>query len=166
MASHLSTRWQAQLLHSSCRATSPLSNEVWGLVWFRRTLREEHGGTFLVEVHAINHRVTPSPRPSQVKTQCFYLQLLQGKPQVSHPLRLTAELPPPKAPVVLTAPVGLVVSPALLQVQETLLGLHTACLHKPFRCGIRCCRCVTLDMNVWPNGVTFHNNGAEAKSLF
>lgn len=78
-----------------------------GFFWFRRTLREEHGGTFLVEVHAINHRVTPSPRPSQVKTQCFYLQLLQSKPQVSHPLLSTAELPPPKAPVVLTAPSGI-----------------------------------------------------------
>lgn len=165
MASHLSTRWQAQLLHSSCTATSPLSNEVWGLFLVsadsqRRTWRDfscrssrdqPSGHSFTQALPGQDPVLLPAAAPRQTP---------------SHPLRSTAELPPPKAPVVLTAPVGLVVSPALLQVQETLLGLHTACLHKPFRCGIRCCRCVTLDMNVWPNGVTFHNNGAEAKSLF
>lgn len=137
-----------------------------GFFWFRRTLREEHGGTFLVEVHAINHRVTPSPRPSQVKTQCFYLQLLQSKPQVSHPLLSTAELPPPKAPVVLTAPSGISGFSSPPPGSRDPAWFTHGLSAQAFSMRDQVLPLFTLDMTVWPNGVTFHDNGAEAKSLF
>lgn len=51
------------------------------------------------------------------------------------------------APVVFSGPSGLRGYPASIQVQETLVGLLKACLHKPFRCEIRCCHCISLDLN-------------------
>lgn len=45
------------------------------------------------------------------------------------------------------APVSREVTQPPFQVQETLVCLLKACLHKPFRCEIRCCHCITLHLN-------------------
>ena len=131
MASHLSDK------PSCSTATSPLSNEVWGLFGVSGLLEKNNCRTFIVEVNLLNcfaplgRNLTPLPAAAAN----------QSTSQL--PLNSWAFF---QAPVVFLR--SLWVSPAPLQVHQTLLGLHKAWLHKPLRSEIKCYFCVALDFRV------------------